>query len=164
MTILIAGGAGYIGSHTVRTLLEAGEDVAVLDDLSEGHRETVPGGTPLIEVDLKDRAATLDALGEVGPGKRHGLADDLEGRALPAPDLPERPECAEAQHISQRFAIPDMVDHLVEGGIDVAGTALEEQGERALAQVVFDGPGGEAADICCVAAIRDARMGWHAKL
>ncbi|MAE75517.1 MAG: UDP-glucose 4-epimerase GalE [Planctomycetes bacterium] len=67
MTILIAGGAGYIGSHTVRTLLEAGEDVAVLDDLSEGHRETVPGGTPLIEVDLKDRAATLDALGEVAP-------------------------------------------------------------------------------------------------
>ena len=40
--VLVTGGAGYIGSHIVRRLLEDGRQVVVLDDLSEGHREAVP--------------------------------------------------------------------------------------------------------------------------
>lgn len=40
----MVGGAGYIGTHMVAALLEAGHDVVVLDDLSKGHRELVPGG------------------------------------------------------------------------------------------------------------------------
>jgi UDP-glucose-4-epimerase GalE len=59
--VLIAGGAGYIGSHTVRHFAEQGERVVVLDNLSTGHRELVPDhGTPFALVDLKDRAG-LDA-------------------------------------------------------------------------------------------------------
>ncbi len=42
--ILVTGGAGYIGSHTVRLLLDQGYDVAVVDDLSRGHRHNVPSG------------------------------------------------------------------------------------------------------------------------
>ncbi len=42
MRILVTGGAGYIGSHTVRALLARGDDVAVVDDLSTGHRDFVP--------------------------------------------------------------------------------------------------------------------------
>jgi len=42
--ILITGGAGYIGSHTVRLLAARGYDVAVVDDLSRGYRHNVPGG------------------------------------------------------------------------------------------------------------------------
>lgn len=41
MSILVTGGAGYIGSHTVAELLERGEDIVVLDDLKKGHREAV---------------------------------------------------------------------------------------------------------------------------
>ncbi len=54
-TVLVAGGAGYIGSHTVRMLQEAGASVGVLDNLSTGHREAVTA--PLEVVDLGDRTA-----------------------------------------------------------------------------------------------------------
>jgi len=53
--ILVAGGAGYIGSHTVRALQERGTPVVVLDDLSAGHREAV--SAPLELATLGDRAA-----------------------------------------------------------------------------------------------------------
>ena len=43
-TILVVGGAGYIGSHMVKDLLQVGHEVIVLDDLSTGHRELVSGG------------------------------------------------------------------------------------------------------------------------
>ena len=42
--ILVVGGAGYIGSHMVKDLLDAGYHVITLDDLSTGHRELLPGG------------------------------------------------------------------------------------------------------------------------
>jgi len=42
MTILVTGGAGYIGSHMVHDLLERGEQVVVLDNLSTGFRWAVP--------------------------------------------------------------------------------------------------------------------------
>jgi UDP-glucose-4-epimerase GalE len=53
-TILVCGGAGYIGSHTVRLLERSGARVVVLDNLSTGHRAAVRA--PLEEVDLGDRA------------------------------------------------------------------------------------------------------------
>ena len=67
MSILVTGGAGYIGSHTVLKLIERGEEVVVLDDLSEGHRAALPDGVRLFEVDLKDEAATRKALEEAKP-------------------------------------------------------------------------------------------------
>lgn len=58
--ILVTGGAGYIGSHTVKELLRAGYEVVVLDDLSAGHREFVL--TPhFVRGDIRDRA-TLDGV------------------------------------------------------------------------------------------------------
>ena len=42
MTVLVTGGAGYIGGHMVLALLDAGEKVVVLDDLSTGLRSAVP--------------------------------------------------------------------------------------------------------------------------
>ena len=42
MRILVTGGAGYIGSHTVKHLLAHGHDVLVVDNLAMGHRQAVP--------------------------------------------------------------------------------------------------------------------------
>lgn len=53
MAILVTGGAGYIGSHTVAELLARGKEVVVVDNLQQGHRDAVIGGT--LEVgDLRD--------------------------------------------------------------------------------------------------------------
>ena len=52
--ILVTGGAGFIGSHTVEALIEARYDVAVLDDLSTGTTENLPQGVDLIEGSILD--------------------------------------------------------------------------------------------------------------
>ena len=54
--VLVTGGAGYIGSHAVRALLEDGHHVVVLDDLSAGHVEAVPDGVPVVELAIQQRA------------------------------------------------------------------------------------------------------------
>jgi UDP-glucose 4-epimerase len=58
--VLVVGGAGYIGSHMVKDLLDAGYHVITLDDLSTGHRELLPGGE-FVEGGLGD-AVLLDKL------------------------------------------------------------------------------------------------------
>lgn len=54
-TILVPGGAGFIGSHTVATLLAQGYHTVTLDNFSNGHRDSVPGGA-VIEGDIRDAA------------------------------------------------------------------------------------------------------------
>ncbi len=61
MNVLVVGGAGYIGSHAVRLLRDAGHTVWVYDNLSRGHREAVPDGL-LIEGELTDRKLLVDTL------------------------------------------------------------------------------------------------------
>jgi UDP-glucose 4-epimerase len=56
MRVLVTGGAGYIGSVVVEELLGAGHEVTVYDNLSKGHRDTVPDGTPLVVGDVLDGA------------------------------------------------------------------------------------------------------------
>jgi UDP-glucose 4-epimerase len=55
MTVLVTGGAGYIGSHMVFELLDAGEQVVVLDNLATGFQWAVPAGVPLIVGDTGDQ-------------------------------------------------------------------------------------------------------------
>ena len=59
--ILVTGGAGYIGSHTVRLLLDRGYDVAVVDNLSKGYRQNVPAGR-LYEMDVADTGALTELM------------------------------------------------------------------------------------------------------
>ena len=52
MTILVTGGAGYIGSHCVRQLIQSGKKVCVIDNLSRGHRVAVPPEASFFQLDL----------------------------------------------------------------------------------------------------------------
>jgi UDP-glucose 4-epimerase len=62
MRTLVTGGAGYVGSHMVKTLVDLGHQVVVLDDMSAGHRDAVPPGVPFVLADVgssKDMLAVL---------------------------------------------------------------------------------------------------------
>jgi UDP-glucose-4-epimerase GalE len=65
MTVLVTGGAGYIGSHTVRLLKDRGRDVVALDSMEFGHAASV-GDVPLVEADVGDREAVLETLDRFG--------------------------------------------------------------------------------------------------
>src|ERR1700742_5164243 len=67
MTVLVTGGAGYIGSHMVLALRDAGEKVVVLDDLSPGVRFAVPADVPLVVGDFGDQRLVSGLL------KDHGI-------------------------------------------------------------------------------------------
>lgn len=60
MKLLVTGGAGYIGSHTVGQLLRAGHDIVVFDNLLLGHRQAVD--VPVVQGDLTDRGHISDVL------------------------------------------------------------------------------------------------------
>jgi UDP-glucose-4-epimerase GalE len=64
--ILVTGGAGYIGSHTVRLLLDRGYDVAVVDDLSKGFKHNVPPGR-LYRLNLQETAALAELMRQTAP-------------------------------------------------------------------------------------------------
>lgn len=57
MAILVCGGAGYIGSHTVRQLCAADEEVIIADNFSTGHRATINPAVKLYECDIRDKDA-----------------------------------------------------------------------------------------------------------
>ena len=66
--ILVTGGAGYIGSHAVLALRDAGHSVVVIDDLSNGFRSAVPEGVPLVVGSVGDRPLLDRVLADEGIG------------------------------------------------------------------------------------------------
>ena len=68
LPVLVTGGAGYIGSHAVLALKDAGWDVAVVDNLTTGFRFAVPDGVPLYEGDIEDGALIARIIAERGIG------------------------------------------------------------------------------------------------
>jgi UDP-glucose 4-epimerase len=83
--ILVVGGAGYIGSHMVKALLEAGFEVLVLDNLSTGYRELLTGGT-FVQGSLGD-SGLLDSLFQENPvdAVMHFAAFSLVGESVQTP-------------------------------------------------------------------------------
>ena len=62
MSVLVTGGAGFIGSHMVLELLDAGENVLILDNLSTGFRWAVPDGVKFVEGDVGDHDLVSELL------------------------------------------------------------------------------------------------------
>jgi UDP-glucose 4-epimerase len=84
MRVLVAGGAGYIGSVVTAALLAGGHDVTVLDDLSTGHADAVPEGAALAAMSLHDSAPVL---AEVRPeAVLHFAAKSLVGFSQQQPE------------------------------------------------------------------------------
>ncbi len=85
MAILVVGGAGYIGSHTVAELLEVNEEVVILDNLQKGHKDAVLGGKLCIG-DLRDEAF-LDKVFKENEIESviHFAADSLVGESVTEP-------------------------------------------------------------------------------
>lgn len=87
MKLLVTGGAGYIGSIVAHQLLEAGHEVVVLDNLERGHREAVPAGARLLEIDLCDAEAVRDGVAEGFDGALHFAAFALVAESVARPEL-----------------------------------------------------------------------------
>src|SRR4051794_33876940 len=86
MRVLVTGGAGYIGSVTVERLVERGDEVVVLDDLSTGHRGAVADGAELRTGDLLDRQAVAGALAGC-EAVVHFAAKALVAESMARPEL-----------------------------------------------------------------------------
>lgn len=101
-TLLVVGGAGYIGSHCTALLLEHGYNALVLDDLSTGHRETVPKGASLIIGDLGD-VALLNNLFE-----RHDISAvfHFAARAIASESTRQTAHILRKQRRQDRSAVP----------------------------------------------------------
>lgn len=86
MAVLVCGGAGYIGSHATRALIEAGEDVVVADNLQTGHQQAVHSAAKFYEADIRD-AAALDRIfaeNEID-AVVHFAANSLVGESMEQP-------------------------------------------------------------------------------
>ncbi len=112
-SVLVTGGAGYIGSHAVKALAAAGYDVCVFDDLSAGHAEAVtrlakafPARTiRLVDGDVTDRASVARALRDSGArGVLHFAARLLVGESVREPALYYRTNVVGALSVLEAMA------------------------------------------------------------
>ena len=119
MKVLVTGGAGFIGSHIVDVLLEAGHAVAVIDDLSSGSRDNLPASVPLHVVDIVD------------------------GRAVARVFEAERPDavCHQAAQMSVSRSVREP---LFDAQVNCIGliNVLESAAARGCGRVVFASSGG----------------------
>ena len=86
MKVLVTGGAGYIGSHTVHQLIQDGHDVVVYDNLSKGHKAAVAREALFVEGDLRDDVLLTGVLkSNKIEAVVHFAADSLVGESMVEP-------------------------------------------------------------------------------
>src|SRR6266567_844476 len=107
--VLVTGGAGYIGSHAVLALKDAGWAVSVIDDLSNGVRRAVPEDVPFFEGSVADRALVE----EIIAGQRIGAVMHFAGSIV----VPESVEQPLKYYANNTLASHALVSAAVEAGV-----------------------------------------------
>ena len=132
MRAIVTGGAGFIGSHVVDALVDRGDEVVVLDDLSHGKPENVNPGAELVVADIRDREAVEEVFGEARPEACLHLAAQADVRVS--------------------IARPDF-----DGEVNVLGTVrLLEAARKHGARIVFASTGGAIYGECAEPALESA--------
>src|ERR1041385_2599159 len=86
MKIFLTGGAGYIGSVCAELLLDEDHEIAIFDNLSEGHRAAIDSRAKFVEGDLQDRQSIEKALAKQTPDAvMHFAANALVGESMQNP-------------------------------------------------------------------------------
>jgi UDP-glucose-4-epimerase GalE len=121
-TVLVTGGAGYIGSHAVKALAQAGYDVVVYDDLSAGHREAIDA----IVERMPDRVVTL-------------FEGDINDRARVSAAIRSRGATA-VMHFAARLSVAESMTHpFAYYATNVTGTlsVLQAMADCGVSQFIF---------------------------
>jgi len=109
MTVLITGGAGYIGSHAVLAFREAGYEVVVVDNLATGHRDAVPAEVPFIKCDVGDLQRVQETI------QAHGITTVIHfAGSLIVPESVEKPL---AYYLNNTAASRNLVEVCVKTGV-----------------------------------------------
>ena len=87
MKILVVGGAGYVGSTSVESFLDAGHEVVIYDSLSSGHAAAVPPGAGLVVGDIRDGERLDRVLSDGVDAVLHCAARSLVGESMADPGL-----------------------------------------------------------------------------
>ncbi|HYJ29763.1 MAG TPA: UDP-glucose 4-epimerase GalE [Allosphingosinicella sp.] len=107
--VLVTGGAGYIGSHAVLALLDAGWPVIVIDNLTTGFRWAVPEPATLVEGDIADQALVAELIGEHGIGAIMHFAGSIV--------VPESVENPLKYYLNNTVKSRALIESAVEGGV-----------------------------------------------
>jgi UDP-glucose 4-epimerase len=87
LKILVVGGAGYVGSTSVESFLDAGHEVVVYDNLTSGHAQAVPAGAELVTGDIRDGGGLDRVLSDGIDAVLHCAARSLVGESMADPGL-----------------------------------------------------------------------------
>lgn len=107
--VLVTGGAGYIGSHAVLALRDAGWDVAVIDDLSNGTRHLVPEGVPFFQGSIAERVLLDSIIDE----QKIGAIMHFAGSIV----VPESVEQPLKYYANNTIATHSLIDAAVDAGV-----------------------------------------------
>jgi UDP-glucose 4-epimerase len=107
--VLVTGGAGYIGSHAVLALKDAGWHVAVIDDLSNGSREVVPEGVPFYQGSIAERVLVDSIIDERGIGAIMHFAGSIV--------VPESVEQPLKYYANNTLASHNLISAAVDAGV-----------------------------------------------
>ena len=154
MTVLVTGGAGYIGSHTVRALREQDREVVVLDSMEFGHRSALLGAE-LVVGNIRDRALVTDLC------QSHGVMQVVHFAAYKA--VGESMEQPDRYWLNNVAGSVDLVEAVLAAGVRqlVFSSSCSVNGTPATNPVTEDAPIHPESVYAETKAMVERILGWY---